>query len=98
MSHEQNREIKITGPADRGTPVEVHRGIGHRVLSKVGLDSRSLEEAGVIRTHQAQAAESLAQGNPPVFGSEKVGLNGHVRTQNLRQVHQIHQIGKNPYS
>jgi hypothetical protein len=68
MKPEQRTEqttIPVTLPEagmDQGQEIQVKRGLGERALERIGLDSASLAEAGVLRANQAQTAQDTARG------------------------------------
>lgn len=91
MSAEQARKIEVTGESQGPVPIDVQRGIGQRVLNKIGLDRESLREAGVIRTHEAQASEDIARGLKPAE-TANVGPQGQTRAENLIDRQKIRQF------
>ncbi len=65
---------------DQGQQIEIKKGLGERVLGRLGMDETSLRDAGVLRANQAQAAETTARGI-----AESNGLSEDAQ----RRAHQI---------
>lgn len=66
ISHELQR-IEVQDQSPDPVPITVKKGLGQRALSKIGLDSDTLRDAGVIRAGEAQRAQDIAaQPDAPV--------------------------------
>jgi hypothetical protein len=62
---EQLRRIEVQDQSPDSINVEVKRGIGQRVLSKIGMDEATMQEARIMRANQAQNAQDTALNNAP---------------------------------
>lgn len=84
QANKQPTRITIEEPDPLGgIPIDVRKGIRQRILGKVSMGPGTLEEAGVLRAHQAQAAEDIARGKTPGMGSEVVGPLAQGRAASL---------------
>lgn len=65
---EQLSRIEVQDQSPHAVPIEVRRGVGHRIVEKLSglkVDSTTLHDAGVIRTGEAQHAADIARRQPP---------------------------------
>lgn len=65
ISQELGR-IEVQDQSPDPVPIEVKRGIGHRILDKLGVDSTLHDSPSIMRTSEAQRAQDIAaQPNAP---------------------------------
>lgn len=57
---EQLHRIEVQDQSPDPVPITVKKGLGQRALNKLGLDSDTLQDAGVIRAGEAQRAQDIA--------------------------------------
>lgn len=52
--------IEVQDQSPDPIPITVKRGIGHRILDKLGVDSTLHDSPGIISTNEAQRAQDIA--------------------------------------
>lgn len=64
---EELSRIEVQDRSPDAIPIEVKRGVGHRIVEKLSglkIDNATLHEAGVIRVNEAQKAAAIAREQP----------------------------------